>query len=187
MNSPPPPPDARTRILAAAQALVRDLGVARLTLEATARAAGVSKGGLLHHFGSKEALLAGMMAHLAATIRDTFGTVRAAMPLGPYPTARAVVTFALSVPQREADDLIDRISAVLMAAHHHDPALLTPVRAVIGEIREAMQAEGTPQGPAAAVMAVKDGLILARMFGIYRLTEAERAALHATLAGLLTP
>jgi len=184
---PPAPPDAKARILHAAQALVRDLGVARLTLEATARAAGVSKGGLLHHFASKEALLAGMMAHLAATIRDTFATVRAGMPAGPYPTARAIVTFALSVPQRDADDLIDRVSAVLLAAHHHDPTLLAPVRAVIAEFREAMQAEGTPAGPAAAVMAVKDGLILARMFGIYRLAEAERAALHATLAGILTP
>lgn len=166
---------------------MREFGVARLTLEATARATGVSKGGLLHHFGSKEALLAGMMAHMAATRRAAFAALRGTMPPGPFPSARAVLAFALSVPQREADSRIDRVAAVLMAAHHHDPALLAPLREVIEEIRQAMQAEGTPPGPAAAAMAVKDGLILARMFGIYRLTEEERAALHATLASLLEP
>lgn len=184
---PPAPPDARTRILDAAETLVRDLGVARLTLEAAARGAGVSKGGLLHHFAGKEALLAGMMARLALMIRTSYATVHDSLPPGPHRSARAVIAFALSLPQCESDDVIDRVSAVLMAANHHDPALLDPVRAVIAEIRASMLAEGTPPGPAAAVMAVKDGLIMARMFGIYRLTDQERAGLHATLTGLLAP
>ena len=36
-------------------------GVAKLTLEAVAKEAGVSKGGLLYHFSNKEALIEGMI------------------------------------------------------------------------------------------------------------------------------
>ena len=61
LSSTAPPPDAPTRILDAAEAIVRRAGVAALTLEAAAREAGVSKGGLLYHYGSKEALLTGLL------------------------------------------------------------------------------------------------------------------------------
>ena len=57
-----PTSDARTRILDAAETIVRARGVPGLTLEAAAREAGVSKGGLLYHFASKEALLAALLA-----------------------------------------------------------------------------------------------------------------------------
>src|SRR5881227_3806920 len=59
-----PPADARTRILDAAETIVRDKGVTGLTLDAAAREAGVSKGGLLYHFASKEALAAGLLDRL---------------------------------------------------------------------------------------------------------------------------
>src|SRR5215467_5089269 len=47
----------RDRILDAAERVVGDVGAARLTLDVVAQAAGVSKGGLLYHFPSKESLL----------------------------------------------------------------------------------------------------------------------------------
>ncbi|MFJ4036506.1 TetR/AcrR family transcriptional regulator [Microbacterium sp. NPDC090007] len=48
---------SKPRILAAAVGLVETQGVAGITLEAVARAAGVTKGGLQYHFASKEDLL----------------------------------------------------------------------------------------------------------------------------------
>ncbi|WP_353171902.1 TetR/AcrR family transcriptional regulator [Paracandidimonas soli] len=47
----------RRQLLDEAAALAVEQGLTGLTLEAVARAAGVSKGGLLHHFPSKHALL----------------------------------------------------------------------------------------------------------------------------------
>ena len=44
----------RDTILSAAANLVLRKGASRMTLEAVAREAGVSKGGLLYHFPSKE-------------------------------------------------------------------------------------------------------------------------------------
>lgn len=58
-----PPADARTRILEAASEVVRRKGALALTLEAVAHKAGVSKGGLLYHFPSKEALVRGLLEY----------------------------------------------------------------------------------------------------------------------------
>lgn len=62
-KTPGPAPDARTRILEAAGAVIRQEGVMGLTLDAVAHAAGVSKGGLLYHFPSKEALVRALLEH----------------------------------------------------------------------------------------------------------------------------
>ncbi|TAN63226.1 MAG: TetR/AcrR family transcriptional regulator, partial [Magnetospirillum sp.] len=41
-------------IIDAAMAIVRDQGVAKLTLDEAAKKAGISKGGVLYHFKSKD-------------------------------------------------------------------------------------------------------------------------------------
>ena len=53
------PPHARESVLDAFEAILIDEGERSATIDATARAAGVSKGGLLYHFGSKDALETG--------------------------------------------------------------------------------------------------------------------------------
>ena len=108
-----PPSDARTRILDAAETLVRARGVTGLTLDAAAQSAGVSKGGLLYHFGSKEALLDALLKRLAAFIEEDFQTGVAEQPPGPGRVARAMLTWSLRLPQHEAN-----------AAHGFDPGRL---------------------------------------------------------------
>ena len=58
------PPRARESVLDAFASLLVDDGERAATMDATARGAGVSKGGLLYHFGSKEALVAGLIERL---------------------------------------------------------------------------------------------------------------------------
>ena len=58
------PPHARESVLDAFEAILIDEGERAATMDATARAAGVSKGGLLYHFASKDALESGV--HRAA-------------------------------------------------------------------------------------------------------------------------
>ncbi|HLU58678.1 MAG TPA: TetR/AcrR family transcriptional regulator [Pseudonocardia sp.] len=57
-------PSARDRVLDAYETLLIEHGGAAVTLDAVAAAAGVSKGGLLYHFASKEALAAGLLDRL---------------------------------------------------------------------------------------------------------------------------
>ena len=58
-----PGTDTRTLLMDAAERIVVLQGVAKMTLEEVAREAKVSKGGLLYHFPSKEALIEGMIEY----------------------------------------------------------------------------------------------------------------------------
>jgi AcrR family transcriptional regulator len=182
-----PQPDARTRILDAAEAIVRARGVAGLTLDAAAKAAGVSKGGLLYHFASKEALLTGLLGRMAEWMQQDFETCVAAQPEGPGRVARAMLTWAFELTPEVVNERCDRAAAVFLAAFHHDPALLGPIRAVIARMRQAVAADGLRPGHGGAIMAAGDGLFMARVFGLYTPTETERAEMHAALCHLLEP
>ncbi|MCB4822372.1 TetR/AcrR family transcriptional regulator [Roseicella aerolata] len=186
--TPPQAPaagDARTRILDAAEAIVRARGVSGLTLEAAAREAGVSKGGLLYHFASKEALLTGLLARMAEWMRLDFEAAIAAQPEGPGRVARAMLAWAFELTPEASNERCDRAAAVFLAAFHHDPALLGPIRAVIARMREAVAADGLPPGHGGIIMAAGDGLFMARIFGLYTPTGQERQDMHAALSRLL--
>jgi AcrR family transcriptional regulator len=186
MNVTLPAPDVRTRILDAVERIVLARGVAGLTLEAAAREAGVSKGGLLYHFASKEALLAGLLERLAAFIRAEFDKNCERQPPGRGRVARAFLAWAFGEADcTPGDENHDRAAAVFLAAFHHDPALLDPMRAVYAGMKEALMADGVPQGHAMAVLAACDGLFMAHLFGLYRPREDELNALRATLESLI--
>ncbi|GAA0575392.1 TetR/AcrR family transcriptional regulator [Craurococcus roseus] len=182
-----PATDARTRILDAAEAIVRARGVPNLTLEAAAREAGVSKGGLLYHFSSKEALLSALLGRLAEFVSQDFTEALERLPPGPGRAARAMLAWGLEVSEAEANERCDRAAAVFLAAFHHDPALLDPIRAVVARLREAVATDGLAPGHGMAVMAAMDGLFMARIFGMYELGPDERRDMHAALSRLLDP
>ncbi len=185
--SPPSPavsPDARTRILDAAEAIVHARGVPALTLEAAAREAGVSKGGLLYHFGTKEALVTGLLTRLAQVMAADFDSAMARAPAGPGQVARAMLNWAFEDPA-PGRDRQDRAAAVFLAAFHHDAALLDPVRELIAGMRAAMAADGLPPGVGQAIMCATDGLFMSHVFGLYRMTPAELAEVRTALTRLL--
>lgn len=180
----PPAPDAPTRILDAAERIVQARGVPALTLDAAARAAGVSKGGLLYHFASKEALLAGMLNRLAERIAADWSAILAAQPPGPGQATRAVLAWSFSEPDAICDQH-KLAGAVFLATHHHDPALLEPIRRVFARIRDRLRADGLRPGHGLAVMLASDGYFLASLFGLYHPTAAEHAELRRALETLL--
>ncbi|SDF49283.1 TetR/AcrR family transcriptional regulator [Pseudonocardia oroxyli] len=69
-------PSARDRVLDAYETLLIEAGPASATLEAVAAAAEVSKGGLLYHFGSKEALTEGLLERLRARSKADVALMR---------------------------------------------------------------------------------------------------------------
>jgi AcrR family transcriptional regulator len=69
---------ARDRVLDAYETLLIEAGPAAATLDAVSAAAQVSKGGLLYHFASKDALAAGLLARLRERSADDAAAVRTA-------------------------------------------------------------------------------------------------------------
>ncbi|WP_326825259.1 TetR/AcrR family transcriptional regulator [Streptosporangium sp. NBC_01639] len=80
----------REELLDAAEDLLCDQGSAALTLAAVAERAGCSKGGLLYHFGTKEALIKGMVERLI----EDFDQLVAAQGRGTYTKDYLAATFA---------------------------------------------------------------------------------------------
>ena len=76
------PPLARDKVLDAFEAILIEEGERAATMEATARAAGVSKGGLLYHFGSKDALESALLERLHELVEDDVAAMEAS-PEGP--------------------------------------------------------------------------------------------------------
>ena len=75
------PGPARERILEAAERVVAEIGAARLTLDVVAQAAGVSKGGLLYHFPSKESLLGALAQRYVHSMEQCIEAATAANDL----------------------------------------------------------------------------------------------------------
>jgi AcrR family transcriptional regulator len=69
---------ARDRVLGAFEALLISDGERASTLDAVAARAGVSKGGLLYHFASKDALIAGLIERLHVLVEVDIERMRAA-------------------------------------------------------------------------------------------------------------
>jgi AcrR family transcriptional regulator len=178
--------DTRDRLLDAAETVVMARGVAALSLDAVAAEARVSKGGLLHHFRSKEALLTALVERLAAEMRASYDALVALQPEGPGRHTRGVVAWALhTAPERAERDL--RIAAALLSAHAHDPRLIEPVRREHARIRAQLEHDDLPPGHAHVVLAAADGLFLAKVFGLWAPSADQSDAIERVMRALAVP
>ena len=136
-------------------------GVSRLTLEAVAREAGTSKGGLLYHFPSKEALISGMIGRLVEGYTDALGRELArerGSASGRWLRAYARSSFA-------EDRWYLEVSGGLLAAVAEDPALLDPVRRGFGEAQRWAERDGIDPAVATLVRLAADGMYFAELLG----------------------
>lgn len=147
----------RDTILDAFEDLVREQGERSATLESVARTAGVSKGGLLYHFGSKQDLVTGEIARLNALAEVYFAEIASA-PEG------AVAHF---IRTSEADGAgFDRAFTTLamLAQSSHDPALTEVLQTIQTRwLQIITDATGDPV-VARLVMLMSDGLYYASLF-----------------------
>ncbi|MGJ7911558.1 TetR/AcrR family transcriptional regulator [Neobacillus sp. LXY-1] len=161
----------RQDILDAAYALILEEGVSRLTLNAVAAKASVSKGGLLYHFPSKEALITGM-------IQDLFGQFNQQMrhetnedEHSPGKWTRAYVKTTFLSGEREEKEL--RISAGLLAALENRSELLQPAQAFYQDWQEKMETDGIDPAIATVCRLAADGLWFSEMFGLAPLLDMD--------------
>jgi AcrR family transcriptional regulator len=70
----------RAEILEAALRVMAEQGAQALTLDAVAKAAGVSKGGLIHHFKTKEALIQGVINSATQALHEQIASAYEASP-----------------------------------------------------------------------------------------------------------
>ena len=156
----------RERILEAADRIARESGAAHVALDAVAANAGVSKGGLLYHFPSKQALLAALidrhlerfeaeMAERCEAVHGASGHLQAYL-------------------DASVEDCRQMPAAGALAAMVQMPELLTPVRDFKRRVLDRMLASAPDPGTVLVLFLAMDGLRSMKLFDLDILTEDER-------------
>lgn len=165
--------ETRRTILEATAHLILREGVVNLTLETVAKEAGVSKGGLLYHFPSKEALVGGLMAH---QLEHFDAELRASERAGDGNLLRAYLETSLD-PHSPSRGL----EAALFAAVLLNPDLLTPLRERYRVLQREITAGARDPTRATLIRLAADGLWLTDLLGLGAPTGHEREALLALM------
>ncbi|RZU62551.1 TetR/AcrR family transcriptional regulator [Zhihengliuella halotolerans] len=146
----PRPPAAREKILAAYCEIVAGDGERAATMDATAARAGVSKGGLLYHFKSKDALADGVIERLAEAAEADLARMKS-FAEGP---SRYFVRTSV-----ETGTELDTFLVVVMrlAAAQH-PGAVEALSAVHGSWWKLIRDEVGDDSAADAIMLLGDGI-----------------------------
>ncbi len=148
----------RDRLLDAFETLLVEHGPRAATLEAVAAQAGVSKGGLLYHFASKDDLVDGMLDRLLGMARQDAEQM-AASPGG-------AVQYYLETSVSTGSEL-DRALVAAARLAQDDPGR---VGAALAQVREAwlavLRAELGDESLARTIQLIGDGLYFNDAFGM---------------------
>lgn len=168
----------RSQLLEVAARLCVDTGLHALTLDAVARAAGVSKGGLLHHFPTKRALIDALhdalLEHAQAQIQELMA--QDVDPHGRF--TRAYLLASLDAGARADAERWNSLAVLLLA----EASLRERWRHWITARLDALAPE-EKTAPMQIVRLAADGLWLAELSGLAPLSDAEgERAIEALLA-----
>jgi AcrR family transcriptional regulator len=165
-------PSSRDLMLDAAEVLLTEQGAWRLTLDSVAERAQVSKGGLLYHFPSKDALLQALVDRLIEKGREKRQARRAAYGDGPEAMLRADVEGALLDEERNP-----QLCAALVAALANCPNLKAPILKFHEQRVSDLESLDVDQDEANILLLAADGLMLMESLNVSPFSEERRRAL----------
>jgi AcrR family transcriptional regulator len=173
---------SREKILDAAAELVGEIGSGRLTLDAVAERAGLSKGGLLYNFPTKEALLQGMIQRVIDQVSGEKEALRRQAEPARNLEARLLATTLLKMC---CGGKMQDIATGLLAASAENPRLLDPLRHVIRETRNRLEESSEDFDSALLAWLAVEGLSNLEMHNLSPFSEEDRSRIVAALFRLL--
>lgn len=159
----------KNQLLDAASNLVSKSGYQGLTLDAVAIEGGVSKGGLLYHYPSKEALVVALIARQIERFESRLERVLSKDKSTPGRWTRAYIQASLvadELGQPNAD--FGLIAAVAM-----NPEILAPLRDKYAQWQRELLADRIPKEAAQTLRFAVDGIWLCSMLGLGAPTMTE--------------
>jgi AcrR family transcriptional regulator len=145
-------PRTKDRLLDAAAEVVRRDGPQALTLDAVAAQAGVSKGGLLYHYGTKRELVEALVDRWLTEFQDDIDAAGPGFVRG--------YVLASDPGGAVADEL------GLLAALASDPSILGRARERYAIWQDRVEREGSDPVDATVARLAADGLWLAELLGM---------------------
>ncbi len=165
----------RKNILQAANRVVLRDGSNALTLDAVSKEAGISKGGLLYHYNTKEALISAMIEALISGADESMQAMQAEDPNRKGSWARAYINTC-----RQSDEA-DQISAAMIPAAASDPNLLEPLRRTYETWQKKLDNDLGNTSRSTLIRLALDGLWLADILDLASPQGKRREEFFATL------
>lgn len=147
--------------MTAASEIIKEEGAIKFTLEAVAQRARISKGGLLYHFPSKEALVRGMVEEWENNYFNSFETLvnKDNKEIGKW--NRAYIHSTIS----NLENKNKKISSALMAAMFINPKLLEEFQYKYNNLVEKLMNDGIEPVKVSIARLALDGLWFSEIFG----------------------
>jgi AcrR family transcriptional regulator len=161
----PAPSTADTILRAAEQVVLRD-GISALTIETVARTAGLSKGGVLYHYPSKEKLIEGLISRLIDHFQADLNCFHAQQtePRGAWTRAFVQTTLKPGATACAGAHSVE-VYAALNAALATNPDLLQPLRERYERWQQQLEEDGLDPARATVARLAADGLWFAELLG----------------------
>lgn len=171
--------DRRQQILEAAARVVETSGARHLTMDAVAKAAAASKGGVLYHFPSKRALLEGMLDRLLEQLQASAGALREQHADAANP---GLVAWVLAEREQSARDR--SMSRAILAAAAEDPKLLAAARTLVESLFEDAGRGAAPAALGWVILLAAEGLRFLDMLDLLPLSASQRRQVQDELMRL---
>ncbi len=157
---------SKDRILDSAERIVVRDGAAHLTLDAVAADAQLSKGGVLYHFPSKDALIKGMIARMVQQFEDEVAWWIAQDPNPIGRKSRAIIHAIFPEQHREGRSCDMQVATALIAAVANNPDLLDVLKESSDRMESDLLSDGIDPVLAMIIHMACDGIWLSGLFGI---------------------
>lgn len=174
----------RATVLQAAERIVLRDGASALTLDAVAREATVSKGGVLYHFPTKDALIAAMIDHISDRFELEIEARLKQLPASPGRWTRAYLDASLD-EDSWTDEINTTANAGLLAAIATSPDMLAPLRVRYARWQAQIEVNGIDPSVGTLIRMAVDGLWIAALLDLAPPDAATRAQLHSQLVHLI--
>lgn len=168
---------SRNAAIEAALAIIERDGPSRLTLEAIAREGGMSKGGLMHHFPTKEAVLRELLEREMQR-SETFSRNFMAASGSEQSHSTLLADIATT---REAMVKPRSFTSAILGAFAQDPDLMAVPLELSARKLESIKAEAGDPDLATLRWAAARGLLLTSLLGICPLSQEDRSRLFDRL------
>jgi AcrR family transcriptional regulator len=152
----------RETVLRAAAQIIAHQGISAFTIDAVAREAGVTKGGVLHHFPTKEDLVSGLIDQVISIFNMRLQEELTAEPSDvPGRWLRAYIRTVFAAPY-DVNNLIPALAAAVATDHQ----TLDRIRRSFEESQRAAVEDGIDPVQATVIRLAVDGLVFTRALSV---------------------
>jgi len=162
--------------LDAAESVILDSGGRNFTLDAVAERAGISKGGLVYSFATKDGLVRAALEREVARFQEAVGRRIDGKPVKHFELILAHIEEAL-----DEDDAATRKAAFLVTALVHAPDMMEPARRYYRALLDPLLSKSGEAHEVRNALLAVEGIFLLRGLGFVEVSAEEHRSvlLHA--------